>query len=111
MQIERPIEAEFPLIDLRAIGLRHRQVVHATEPIDGLWFWHAVATTDVESGTEQRLVYGPQTLVEEHVFMANAQHPAKFGGLDPRTRTRKFGRFVYQTFHQGSSFERKPRAR
>jgi carotenoid cleavage dioxygenase len=68
-QAELPIDAEFPRMDPRKIGLRHRHVVHATQLREGLPFWNAVARTDVESGISQRFSYGPQALVEEHVFV------------------------------------------
>lgn len=74
-QREWPVEAEFPRIDPRLVGQRHRHVVHATQPRGGLPFWSAVARTDVESGASQRFSYGAQVLVEEHVFVPDGQGP------------------------------------
>jgi carotenoid cleavage dioxygenase len=74
-QIEWPTQAEFPRIDPRRVGLRHRQVIHAAEPIDGRPLWSAVARTDVESGASQRFCYGPQALVEEHVVVPDGERP------------------------------------
>ncbi|CAN5593055.1 carotenoid oxygenase family protein [soil metagenome] len=74
-QSELPIDAEFPRMDPRKVGLRHRHVVHATALRDGLPFWNAVARTDVESGVSQRFNYGPQALVEEHVFVPDGTGP------------------------------------
>jgi carotenoid cleavage dioxygenase len=72
-QVEWPLEAEFPRIDPRRVGLRHRQVIHAAEPIDGRPLWSAVARTDVESGASQRFRYGRHALVEEHVFVPDGE--------------------------------------
>ena len=72
-QSEWPIEAEFPRIDPRSTGMRHRHVVHAAKLLDGVPFFGAVARTDVESGVSQRFSYGPQTLVEEHVVVPDGQ--------------------------------------
>ena len=74
-QVEWPLEAEFPRIDPRRVGLRHRQVVHAAAPIDGRPLWSAVARTDVESGASQRFSYGAQALVEEHVVVPDGERP------------------------------------
>ena len=68
-QDELPIEAEFPRIDPRRVGQRHRRVLHAARPLDGLPLWSAIASTDVETGASQRFVYGAQALVEEHVWV------------------------------------------
>ncbi|WP_295988672.1 carotenoid oxygenase family protein [uncultured Variovorax sp.] len=68
-------EAEFPRIDPRRVGLRHRQVVHATQIRRDLPGFGAVARTDVETGRSQRFVYGHQTMVEEHVFVPDGAKP------------------------------------
>lgn len=70
-----PMEAEFPRIDPRRVGLRHRQVVHATGILDARPGFTAIARTDVETGASQRHVYGPQALVEEHVFVPDGPGP------------------------------------
>lgn len=74
-QVELPIEAEFLRMDPRLVGLRHRQVLHATQLRDGLPLWGAIALTDVESAASQRFAYGPQALVEEHVFVPDGTGP------------------------------------
>ncbi|MGJ7582833.1 carotenoid oxygenase family protein [Variovorax sp. RHLX14] len=74
-QNEWPIEAEFPRIDPRTTGGRHRHVVHAAQLLGGLPFWGAVARTDVESGASQRYTHGSQVLVEEHVFVPDDRGP------------------------------------
>ncbi|MDP9900832.1 carotenoid cleavage dioxygenase [Variovorax ginsengisoli] len=74
-QVELPVEAEFPRMDPRLVGLRHRQVVHAAQLRDGLPLWGAIARTDVESGATQRFSYGSQTLVEEHLFVPDGNGP------------------------------------
>jgi all-trans-8'-apo-beta-carotenal 15,15'-oxygenase len=68
-------EAEFPRIDPRRVGLRHRQVIHATQIRRDLPGFGAVARTDVESGRSQRFSYGAQAIVEEHVFVPDGTKP------------------------------------
>ena len=68
-------EAEFPRIDPRRVGLRHRQVVHATQIRRDLPGFGAIARTDVETGRSQRFSYGAQTMVEEHVFVPDGSRP------------------------------------
>ena len=69
------VEAEFPRIDPRRVGLRHRQVVHATGTQGGLPLWGAIASTNVETGVSQRYRYGPHTIVEEHVWVPDTRGP------------------------------------
>jgi carotenoid cleavage dioxygenase-like enzyme len=64
-----PVEAEFPRIDPRRVGLRHRTVVHATQAAGDRPGFIAVARTDVESGQSERYAYGRDFMVEEHVFV------------------------------------------
>ncbi|HSV59597.1 MAG TPA: carotenoid oxygenase family protein [Variovorax sp.] len=70
-----PLDAEFPRIDPRRVGLRHRSVVHATQSEDGLPGFRAIARTNVETGRSQRFVYGRQAMVEEHVFVPDGKGP------------------------------------
>ena len=74
-QVELPIEAEFPRIDARRVGLRHRHVVHATQMLDQRPGFAAIARTNVETGASQRFAYGPQVLVEEHLFVPDGDGP------------------------------------
>lgn len=74
-QTQLPLEAEFPRIDPRRVGLRHRQVLHATQLLDERPGFAAIALTDVESGASQHFVYGPQAMVEEHVFVPDGDRP------------------------------------
>lgn len=67
--------AEFPRIDPRRVGLRHRSVVHATQLAKERPGFGAIARTDVETGRSQRFVYGPQAMVEEHVFVPDGRRP------------------------------------
>ncbi|MGK6307276.1 carotenoid oxygenase family protein [Variovorax sp. DT-64] len=69
------LDAEFPRIDPRRVGLRHRSVVHATQQVEGRPGFGAIARTDVETGRSQRFVYGPQAMVEEHVFVPDGRRP------------------------------------
>ncbi|AMM24341.1 carotenoid oxygenase family protein [Variovorax sp. PAMC 28711] len=64
-----PLEAEFPRIDPRQVGLRHRHVLHATGVLDARPGFTAIARTDIDRGTSERFVYGPNAMVEEHVFV------------------------------------------
>ena len=75
VQTDLGIEAEFPRIDPRLVGRRHRRVIHATTTQGGLPIWRAIASTDVETGASQRHRYGPQALVEEHVFVPDGHGP------------------------------------
>jgi carotenoid cleavage dioxygenase len=70
-----PLEAEFPRVDPRRVGLRHRQVVHATQVMRERPGFAAVALTDVETGRSRRFVYGPQAMVEEHVWVPDDSGP------------------------------------
>ncbi|MCW8196872.1 carotenoid oxygenase [Verminephrobacter aporrectodeae subsp. tuberculatae] len=70
-----PLEAEFPRIDPRRVGLRHRHVVHATQVRPDLPGFGAVARTNVENGRSQRFSYGAQAIVEEHVFIPDGTRP------------------------------------
>ena len=74
-QTALPLEAEFPRIDPRRVGLRHRGVVHATQTLAERPGFRAVARTDVETGASQRFDYGAQVLVEEHVFVPDGDTP------------------------------------
>ncbi len=68
-----PLEAEFPRIDPRRVGLRHRHVVHATGVMDARPGYTAIARTDVDKGTTERFVYGPRAMVEEHVYVPDGK--------------------------------------
>ena len=70
-----PLDAEFPRIDPRRVGLRHRSVVHATQSEDSQPGFRAIARTNVETGRSQRFVYGKQAMVEEHVFVPDGRGP------------------------------------
>lgn len=74
-QTDLGIEAEFPVIDPRRVGRRHRQVFHATGTRGGLPLWNAIAATDVMTGASQRFSHGPHTLVEEHLFVPDGSGP------------------------------------
>ncbi|MFT4268626.1 MAG: carotenoid oxygenase family protein [Xenophilus sp.] len=74
-QHELGLVAEFPRMDPRRVGLRHRQVVHATQMFEDRPGFGAVALTDVERGRSQRFAYGAQALVEEHLFVPDGDRP------------------------------------
>ena len=74
-QVDLGIEAEFPRIDPRRTGLRHRQVLHATKTHGGLPMWSALACTNVETGASQSFSYGPHAIVEEHVWVSGGRDP------------------------------------
>lgn len=74
-QTDLGIEAEFPVVDQRLTGRRHRQLFHATGTRGGLPLWNAIAATDVETGISQRFSHGPQTIVEEHLFAPDGLGP------------------------------------
>jgi len=70
-----PQDAEFPRIDPRRVGLRHRFVVHATQAGRDLPAFGAIASTEVETGRSQRFAYGSQAIAEEHVFVPDGAGP------------------------------------
>ncbi|GAA4356512.1 carotenoid oxygenase family protein [Variovorax defluvii] len=70
-----PLDAEFPRIDPRRVGLRHRRVVHATQVTKERPGFAAVAYTNVETGRSQRFVYGAQAMVEEHLLVPDGRGP------------------------------------
>jgi carotenoid cleavage dioxygenase len=70
-----PQDAEFPRIDPRLVGLRHRSVVHATQGRRELPGFGSIARTDVETGRSQRFAYGAQAMVEEHLFVPDGTGP------------------------------------
>lgn len=72
LQTDLGIEAEFPCIDSRLAGGRHRQVFHATSTVGGLPMWNAIACTHLETGVSQRFRFAPGAIVEEHVFVPDA---------------------------------------
>jgi len=61
---------EFPRVDPRVVGRRYRHVfmAHRSAPLPRPGF-DAVLRLDVDSGASQRYVYGPEVMVEEHVFV------------------------------------------
>lgn len=74
-QTDLGIEAEFPKIDQRLVGQRHRSVIHASQTIAGLPMWSAIASTNVDSGASQSFSYGHRAMVEEHVFVPDGKNP------------------------------------
>ena len=64
-----PVDGEFPRIDPRRVGLRHRHVVHATQAARTRPGWAAAALTNVETGHSERHVYGESRIAEEHIFV------------------------------------------
>jgi all-trans-8'-apo-beta-carotenal 15,15'-oxygenase len=49
-----PLQAEFPRIDPRLVGQRHKNVIHTTAQLSGRPLFSAVAITNVETGASQR---------------------------------------------------------
>jgi len=70
-----PFTAEFPCIDPRQVGLRHRNIVHATQRVPQRPGFGAIARTNIETGQSQRFIYGAQRMVEEHVFVPDGNGP------------------------------------
>lgn len=66
----RPIVAEFPRVDPRVVGRRHRAVFVAArlQPGDRPGF-DAVMRVDVDGGRTDAYRYGADVMVEEHVFV------------------------------------------
>jgi len=70
-----PIDAEFPRINARLTGLRHRYVIHATQPIPQRPGYTAIARTDVETGHSDRYIYGTDHFAEEHIYIPDGSSP------------------------------------
>jgi all-trans-8'-apo-beta-carotenal 15,15'-oxygenase len=64
-----PGNVEFPRVDPRRIGQRYRQVWSVAFDNDGHGPSGGVIRSDLESGTSDVYRFGPQTLVEEHVYV------------------------------------------
>lgn len=63
------VQAEFPRIDPRLTGQRHRRVLHATQTMPTHPGFSGIASTDVETGRTEQYSYGPDHMVEEHLFV------------------------------------------
>lgn len=63
------VQAEFPRIDPRLTGLRHRELLHATQTSDDHPGFCGVARTSVETGRSQAYSYGADHMAEEHLFI------------------------------------------
>jgi len=63
------MQAEFPRIDPRLTGRRHRHLLHATQSQPGHPGFSAVARTAVETGHTDLYSYGADHMVEEHLFI------------------------------------------
>ncbi|GCL61381.1 carotenoid oxygenase family protein [Pseudaquabacterium pictum] len=65
-----PLVAEFPRVDPRVVGRRHRQLFVAARQAPGdRPGWDAVQRLDLDSGRTDSYRYGPGVMVEEHVFV------------------------------------------
>ena len=69
-----PGVAEFPRIDPRRVGLRHRRVfaLHGAAPTESgpaAWVLQRVASLDPDGGVVEHWSYPPHQLPEEHVFV------------------------------------------
>ncbi|MBS0455464.1 MAG: carotenoid oxygenase family protein [Proteobacteria bacterium] len=63
--------SEFPRIDPRIVGSRHREVILAervdrTMPRPG---WEAVMRLNLDTGAVDRYSYGPDVMAEEHIYV------------------------------------------
>lgn len=62
--------AEFPRVDPRVVGRRHGQLfVAARQGLGDRPGWDAVMRMDLDSGRTDSYRYGPDVMVEEHVFV------------------------------------------
>jgi carotenoid cleavage dioxygenase len=71
--------AEFPRVDPRVVGRPYAQVFSAARlgPLGDRPGYDAVMRLDVRTGRHEQYVYGPDVMVEEHVFVPR---PASAGG-------------------------------
>ena len=100
-RIERTgLQTEFPRIDARRVGLRHRTVysVMRSPARTGFGFDRVIAL-DLEGGRLDSYDYGPDMLVEEHLFVPDPARRGERGGwllgtaLDVRARATRLSIF------------------
>lgn len=90
-----PVEAEFPRIDPRLTGRRHRHVVAAAR-IDcaGRPGYDGVQRLDLEGGAVDRFHYGAHVMAEEHLFVPGGERGWVVGtALDLREQAMKLSVF------------------
>lgn len=72
-QHERPEGVEFPQVDPRVVGRRHRYLycpaLSDQAPADGRWGFQAVQRLDLRRDRVERFDFGPQAVVEEHLLV------------------------------------------
>lgn len=94
-------DGEFPRIDPRHVGQRTRYLFHACRsnamPPE-LFGMNVVARLDVVSGRQQRFDLGPDTLVEEHVFVPRPGAAEGSGWLIGTALNRVSRRTVFSVF-------------
>lgn len=76
-----PEPAEFPRVDPRVVGRRNRQLYHLALPpgVAAPWLC-AVVRRDLEGGAQDRFVYQPDIVAEEHVFVPRPGGPGGTAG-------------------------------
>jgi all-trans-8'-apo-beta-carotenal 15,15'-oxygenase len=61
---------EFPVVDPRVVAQRYRQVWYPTAVgLEGRWGFNGLMGLDLDSGRRERFVFGPETVIEEHVLV------------------------------------------
>lgn len=69
-KIERtPVVAEFPRTDPRRQGEVRTRVAHVVDTTPGGWGFQALAVTHWGTGARDQFDFGPDHLVEEHIFV------------------------------------------
>jgi len=61
---------EFPVVDPRVVAQRHSKVWYPTAVgLSERWGFNGLMGLDIESGRRERFVFGPETVIEEHVLV------------------------------------------
>lgn len=103
-----PYTADFPRIDPRRVGRRHRDLFCAVRSHANAAPWFdGVIRVDTDTGSADRFIYPEGHLVEEHVFVPAPRSKAEGQGwlvgtaLDWRRRTMVFSVFDAQRLSEG----------
>lgn len=94
------VQAEFPRIDARLTGRRHRHLLHATQTTESHPGFCAIARTSVETGVSETFSYGESYMVEEHLFVPDTgSAPGGPGWVMGTALDLKQGRTVVSCFN------------
>jgi len=77
----RSESVEFPVVDPRVVGQRHRHVYYPTAVDLGTrWGFNGLMHLDLDSGRRERFAFGPEVVLEEHVLVPKPGTPQGAAG-------------------------------